>query len=308
MRVAGVRELGGPVEVFDLPDPRPLAADEVLMAVKAAGIGNWDDIVRTGSWDVGSRTPMALGVEAAGTILAVGEAVTAFAPGQDVMCHPLQLRHQGTWASLLIAAADSLTLKPTAVSWETAAAFPVPALTAEQVVSEALSVEAGQTLLVHGSGGVTGGLIVQLAALNGATVFATCGAASAARVLEFGAREVFDYTDEAWPDKVLAAAGSAGVQAVANAARGGASLAVTVLADFGRFATITSDPPETERGIEVANVYVRPDAQQLDRLAALLGEGHLSVPIAGSFGLDDVGSVLAKVSAGVVSGAAVAVP
>jgi len=47
MQVAGLYEFGGSVEILDVPDPRPLAGDEVLIAVKVAGIGNWDEIVRT---------------------------------------------------------------------------------------------------------------------------------------------------------------------------------------------------------------------------------------------------------------------
>src|SRR5689334_8236302 len=92
MRGAGVREIGGPVEALDLPDPGPLAPDEVLIAVEAAGIGNWDEVVRTGGWDVGSTPPMALGVEAAGVVLAIGPAVTSFSVGDEVLTHPLPLR------------------------------------------------------------------------------------------------------------------------------------------------------------------------------------------------------------------------
>ena len=48
MRGAGIREFGGAVELLNLPEPRSPEDDEVLIAVAAAGIGNWDDIVRTG--------------------------------------------------------------------------------------------------------------------------------------------------------------------------------------------------------------------------------------------------------------------
>ena len=53
MRAAGVRVAGGPVGILDLPDPRELRPDEVLIDVRACGVGNWDEIVRTGGWDVG---------------------------------------------------------------------------------------------------------------------------------------------------------------------------------------------------------------------------------------------------------------
>jgi NADPH:quinone reductase-like Zn-dependent oxidoreductase len=84
-----------------------------------------------GEWDVGRKPPLALGVEAAGVVAAVGEDVTSFALGNEVLTHPLPLRHQGTWAQLLVAPAALVAPKPDAVPWETAVAFPVPALTAD---------------------------------------------------------------------------------------------------------------------------------------------------------------------------------
>ena len=76
MRAAGVRQFGDQVEGLELPEPRALRPDEVLIDVRAAGVGNWDEFVRTGSWDLGIRPPMALGVEAAGLVAAVGDRVT----------------------------------------------------------------------------------------------------------------------------------------------------------------------------------------------------------------------------------------
>lgn len=305
MQAAGIRELTGAVELLDVPDARPLAADEVLIAVKAAGVGNWDEVVRSGGWDVGIRTPMALGVEAAGVITEVGANVAEFVVGDEVLCHPLPLRHQGTWAPLLIASAATLAPKPAAMTWAAAAALPVPALTAEQVISEALVVQAGETVLVHGAGGVTGGLIVQLAALRGATVIATCGPDNEARVRALGAAEVLDYHDPAWPEKARYAAAPRGIQAAANAARGGAEQALRAVADGGRLATITSDPPPAERGIHVTNVYVRPDGGQLARLAEMFGQGLISLSVAAAYRLPDAGAALAEVAAGSVRGAAV---
>lgn len=140
MQVAGIRRVGGVVEMIEVAEPRPLAGDEVLLEVKAAGVANWDEIVRTGGWDVGARPPMALGVAAAGTVMTAGPAVRDWAPGDAVMTHPVPLRDQGTWAPRLIAPAELLARKPDRASWEAAAAFPVPALTAEQVLGEALDV------------------------------------------------------------------------------------------------------------------------------------------------------------------------
>src|SRR4029078_3808652 len=115
MLAAGVQELAAAVETIDLPDPRPLAGDEVLVDVRAAGVANWDEFVRTGQWDVGRAPPMALGVAAAGGIAAGGGAVGDWKEGGGVLTHPLPLRDQGTWAPSLIAPAALLARKPDTV-------------------------------------------------------------------------------------------------------------------------------------------------------------------------------------------------
>jgi NADPH:quinone reductase-like Zn-dependent oxidoreductase len=307
MEVAGIRRVGAPVEMIEVGEPRPLARDEVLVEVRAAGVANWDEIVRTGGWDVGARPPMALGVEAAGTVLAAGQAACDWAPGDAVMTHPVPLRDQGTWAPRLIAPAGLLARKPDRASWEAAAAFPVPALTAGQVLG-ALSVRAGEPLLVHGAGGVTGGLLVALAALRGAGVIATAGPASQQRVSALGARHVIDYHDQDWPAQVRAITGRHGVAAAANAAPGGAATAIRAVADGGRLATITSDPPSQQRGITVSSIYVRADGNQLEELAQQFGDGQLGIPVAASYRLADAAQALAQATGRHAAGAIVLTP
>jgi NADPH:quinone reductase-like Zn-dependent oxidoreductase len=297
MLVAGVRAFDGEVETLEVDDPRPLAADEVLIDVRSAGVGNWDNIIRTGGWDVSTKPPLALGVEAAGVIKAVGDRSGGFSVDDEVLCHPVPLRAQGTWAPFLIAPVESLAHKPPEIPWETAAIFPVPALTAEQVVGEALALRDGETLLVNGAGGITGGLIVQLAALRGVDVLATAGPRSADRVRGLGAREVIDYRDPTWPQHARALAKDT-IHAVANAAPGGAAAAMTALTDGGRLASITPDLPASTRGISVTAVYVRSDGTQLDRLTALLASHRLSMPTPRACSLAQAGSALAHVVAG----------
>jgi NADPH:quinone reductase-like Zn-dependent oxidoreductase len=271
-------------------------------------VGNWDEFVRTGGWEVGARPPMALGVEAAGTVLAAGPAVGDWAPGDAVMTHPVPLRHQGTWAPRLIVPAGLLARKPRGASWEAAAAFPVPALTAEQVLGGTLGVRAGEHLLVHGAGGVTGGLLVALAALRGAQVIATAGPSSQQRVIALGARHVVDYHDHDWPEQVRALTANRGVDVAASAVPGGAARAIEAVADGGRLATITSDPPGQRRGITVANVYIRPDGNQLRELATRFADGQLPVPVAASYPLADAAQALAQVTGGHAAGAIVLTP
>ncbi len=306
MRAAGIDVFGADVRLLELAAPGSPAPDELVISVRATGVGNWDEIVRVGDWDVGRKPPLALGVEAAGVVAAVGEQVTSFALGDELLTHPLPLRHQGTWAELLVAPAALVARKPAALPWETAAAFPVPALTADQALSEAAPSPAGEWVLVHGAGGVTGGLVVQLAVARGATVVATAGPSSESRVRDYGARVVLDYHDPDWPARVREAApGGRGVDAAVNAARGGAASALHAVADDGRLATITGDPPTPERGVTVANIYVEADGERLSALAEALEDGLLSLNVGARFALADAATALHGAVTGRAAGATV---
>src|SRR4029453_7506957 len=260
MQAAGIDAFGGQVHLLELEAPGAPAPDEVVISVHAAGVANWDEFVRTGDWRVAPRPPLALGVAAAGVVAAVGQDVRSLATGDQVLTHPVPLRHQGTWAQWLLAPAALVARKPAVVSWEQAAAFPVPALTADQALTQAAPVPDGQGVLGDGPGGVTGGRTVQLAVARGATVVATAGPSSAPRVRGDGAHVVVDYHDPRWPAHVRdATPDGVGVGAAVNAAPGGAAAALQTVAAGGGPGTVTGDPPPPERGVGVTDVYVRAD-------------------------------------------------
>jgi NADPH:quinone reductase-like Zn-dependent oxidoreductase len=305
MRVAGIERFGGELQELSLPDPRPPGPGEALISVRAAGVAPWDDLVRFGSWEVGLRPPAALGVEAAGTIAAVGAGSEGWTVGDEVMTHPVPLLEQGCWSELLLARADLLAAKPAAVSWEEAAAFPVPALTADQALRTAMGDSPGGRLLVHGAGGVTGYLIAALAAVTGVEVAATAGPRSAERLRELEIGAVFDYHEDGWPTSVREWAGGDGVQAAINAAPGGEQDALAALADGGRLATITGAPPPPERGVTIADVYVEADGARLGRMAERLGNGELAISVGETYGLEQ-GAEALEMAVGGAGGNAIA--
>ena len=270
MRAAGVDRIGGGIRLLELPDPPPPQAGEVLLEVRACGVGNWDDIIRTGGWDTGTQPPMALGVEAAGVIVAVGAGVGGFRPGDQVTTHSLPA---GAWAGKFIAAADHVAPIPAGVPMTVAAALPVPALTSDQAMN-AVTVRPGETVLVNGAGGVTGGVLVKLAAHRGARVIAI--ARRAGRLPALGAAQVLDYREPDWPEQVRALTGG-GVDAAVNAARSGSAHAMRAVRDGGRLATITADLPPAERGIAMSDIVVVPDGARLARLVPLLAPDAIMV-------------------------------
>ena len=307
MKAAGIRQFKAPVELLELPEPRALRPDEVLIDVRACGMGNWDEIARTGGWDLGVRPPMALGVEAAGLVAASGNRVDGLQVGDLVTVHSLPLREQGAWAERHIAAAEHVAMVPAGVPFDGAAALPVPALTADQTIGDALWVRAGEAVLVNGAGGVTGGMLVQLAAHRGATVIATAGPDSADRLASLGASVVLDYHQPDWPKRVRALT-QGGVDAAANAVPSGSVRAMQAVRDRGRLATITSDPPATERDITVRAVLVAPDGRRLSSLVQLLAQVTLTVSVSDRFPLDHGAAALARVGHGAPGSAVVLLP
>jgi NADPH:quinone reductase-like Zn-dependent oxidoreductase len=193
------------------------------------------------------------------------------------------------------------------VPFDVAAALPVPALTADQTISDALGVRAGEAVLVNGAGGATGGLLVRLAARLDATVIATAGPGSADRLTALGASAVLDYHQPDWPEQVRALT-QGGVDAAANAAPSGSVRAMQAVRDRGRLATITSDPPAAERDISVRAVFVAPDGRRLSSLVQLLDQGVLTVSVGDRFPFDQGAAALARIGHGAPGSAVVLLP
>ncbi len=103
----------------------------------------------------------------------------------------------------------------------------------------------------------------------GARVIASAGASSQ-EVRALGDVQVVDYRDPDWQARVSALTSGHGVAAAVNAARGQASAVLNVVASGGRLATLTGDPPASEREIRVSNFYIRADGEQLGRVTAML--------------------------------------
>jgi NADPH:quinone reductase-like Zn-dependent oxidoreductase len=296
-----VDRFGAEIRLLELPEPAAPRPGEVLLGVRACGMGNWDEFIRTGGWDTGTGPPMPLGVEAAGVIVAVGSGVHGFQPGDTVTTHSLPA---GSWAEKCTALAQHLALVPAGVPMTVAAALPVPALTADQAL-DAMTVRPNETVLVHGAGGVTGGVLVNLAAHRGARVIATAGQAGRARAL--GAAHVFDYHEPDWPARVRAlTSGGVGVDAAVNAARSGSAEAVRAVRDGGRLATITGDLPPAERGIALSDIVVVPDGARLARLVPLLVPD--AIMVGASYPLAEAAAAMARLREGMHGAAIVLEP
>jgi NADPH:quinone reductase-like Zn-dependent oxidoreductase len=98
------------------------------------------------------------------------------------------------------------------------------------------------------------------------------------------------------------------VTAVANAVPNGSADAIGTVRDCGHLATITQDPPDEQRGIEISSVIVQPDGRALGELAELLAAGKLEVSVAATFPLEEAAAAFAAATGGSAGGAVVLRP
>jgi NADPH:quinone reductase len=195
MRAIAENEFGGPVTLMNLPIPE-IGADEVLIRVRAAGVNPFDwkvaDGVLKGKKE--HRFPLILGFDAAGVVERVGADVTRLFEGDEVYGYLSKpVMEEGTYAEHVGAPVAIVARKPESVGFAEAAALPMPALTAMDLV-DAVNLEEGETVLIVGATGGVGSYAVQLAARRGAHGIATARGANEAFVRELGATETIDHT------------------------------------------------------------------------------------------------------------------
>ncbi len=174
--------------------------DEVLVQVRAAALdrGTWHLmvglplVVRLG---FGLRAPKnpSPGLDVAGTVVAVGAAVSKFAVGNEVFGVG-----NGSWAQYTAAKEAKLAIKPPSLSFEAAAALPISGLTALQGIRDIAKVQPGQHVLVLGASGGVGSYAVQIAKAFGAQVTGVCSTGKQDYVRSLGADHVIDYTAGDW--------------------------------------------------------------------------------------------------------------
>jgi NADPH2:quinone reductase len=205
-----VRRTGGP-EVLEVADAEVGEPDpgELLVDVAAAGVNYIDTYQRGGLYPL--DLPFVLGQEGAGTVAAVGEDVTGFAPGDRVAWQGVL----GSYAQQVRVPARVAVRVPDGVSDEVAAATLLQGITAHYLVASTYPVAEGDTVLVHAAAGGVGLLLVQLAKARGARVLATVSTGEKERIArEAGADEVIRYDRVDFAPQVRRLTDDEGVAAV----------------------------------------------------------------------------------------------
>ncbi|SHN33603.1 NADP-dependent oxidoreductase [Chitinophaga sp. CF418] len=190
-----------------LPTPQP-ATGEVLIKTKGIGINPIDGQVRSSKEILNiitnGNTPdtVVIGWDVAGIIEQVGPGVEGFKAGDEVFGLINMPGLGKTYATYVTAPAPQISLKPSKLSFTTAAATPMAALTAWQAVVTLGKVQKGERVLIHGASGGVGHFAVQIAKYLGAYVIGTGSAKNESFILSLGADEFIDYTAIPFEQKV----------------------------------------------------------------------------------------------------------
>ncbi|MDQ6880085.1 MAG: NAD(P)-dependent alcohol dehydrogenase, partial [Candidatus Dormibacteraeota bacterium] len=183
------------LEEVEKPVPEP---DRVLVRVRAAGVNAYDWHIMRGlpylvRMSEGIRQPrsMAMGVDLAGVVEAVGNDITEFKPGDEVLGAA-----DGAFAAYVCAKETRLVPKPGRLTFEQAAAVPMAGITALQGLRDKGELQAGQKVLINGASGGVGTFAVQIANAFGAEVTGVCSTRNVDMVRSIGADHVVDYMTE----------------------------------------------------------------------------------------------------------------
>lgn len=302
MRAIGIHEFGGrdKLQLLELPEPK-VPPDFVKIEIRAAGVNPVDWKIREGRSEPRFPVvfPVVPGWDAAGVVAEVGPAVTEFAPGDEVFAYCRKhFLGEGTYAEYVSVPDSAVARKPESLSFEQAAAIPLASLTAYQALFLTAGLTAGERVLVSAAAGGVGSFAVQLAIDAGAEVIGVASEQHRDRVLELGAYEVIDRsrdvvgaTRELVPDGVDVVFDLYGDERLGDAVR-----------DEGRLVSIAAPPSYAERGVVSSYVFVRPDGEQLEELAALADDGRLLVDLAEVLPLEDAARAQELSEAGHVRG------
>lgn len=292
---------------------RPEIGDrEVLVQVHAAGLdrGTWHlmagkpYLLRLAFGIRSPRQPVP-GRDVAGTVVAVGSAVTKFAVGDEVYGVA-----PGSFAEYAVAREDKLARKPVNLTFTQAAVVPISALTAQQALNKAGGVESGQKVLITGASGGVGSYAVQLAKAGGAEVTGVCSTGKTDLVRSLGADHVLDYTREDFADGsqhydvILDIAGNPSLSRLRRALTPEGTL-VLVGGEEGN--DVTGGTIGRQLRARIVSLFVRQhltsalnkeSGSELDRLTALIEAGQVTPSIDRTFPLAEAPDAMRHLEAG----------
>lgn len=305
MKAVVTAEQGSKPEVTEVAKPQP-DADEVLVKVQASSINGFDLSVAAGylTGMMEHRFPAVLGKDFAGTVEAVGEGVTRFAVGDKVfgVVTKAFIGDGGFGEYVTVPEEIGIAKLPEGVDVAAAGAAGLAGTAASDSLV-ATAPQAGETVLISGATGGVGAIAIQYAAAAGATVIATARPGEEADFVKgLGAHHVVDHTGDV-PAQVRAAAPQ-GVDVILHFAGDGSVLA-GLLTEKGRIASLLGFGADQHPAATF--IMANPTPATLDKLAADLADGTLTVPVAKTYALHEVPEAFGHFAGGTLGKIAITV-
>lgn len=309
MRAISQDTFGGPdvLHPVEVPRPTPLPT-EVLVRVHAAGVNPVDDKTRAGHGMAGvlGEPPFVLGWDVSGVVEEVGFGVHTLAVGDEVYGMPWFPREAGAYAEYVTAPARQFARKPATLTHDEAAAVPLAALTAWQILTDLAAVRPGQRVLVHAAAGGVGHFAVQFAKHLGAHVIGTASAAKHEWLRSLGADELVDYTTTRFETAV------GDVDVVVDLVGDGhdetSTRSIQVLRPGGLLVAVPSGVSDDlvgkgqAAGVRVNPFLVEPDGHALTGIAEIIDAGAVHVEVARTLPLAEAAEAHRLLAAGRTKG------
>jgi NADPH2:quinone reductase len=275
--------------IADIDIPAPAAGD-VVVRVRAAGINPGEAAIRSGALDKiwPATFPSGEGSDLAGIVHSVGEGVTQFAPGDEVLGWSESRSSHAEYAAI---PATQLIAKPPALSWEAAGSLYVIGATAYAAV-RAIGLQPGETVAVSAAAGGVGSVVVQLLKIRGANVLGIASTGNHGWLAAHGVTPVAyggglaDRLKAAAPDGIDAFIDLFGPDYV--------QLAVDLGIRPERIETIISREKAAEVGAKVEGSGDASTTEVLAEMAGLVATGQIEIPIAATYPLGDVRDAFAR--------------
>ncbi|MFM2483782.1 zinc-binding alcohol dehydrogenase family protein [Celerinatantimonas yamalensis] len=301
-----------PESLIDIELPQPIATGhDLLVKVKAIAVNPVDYKIRQnvaaedGNYKV-------IGWDAAGEVVAIGEAAVLFKPGDEVF-YAGDLNRQGSNAEYQLVDERIVGHKPKSLSDAEAAALPLTAITAWEILFEHLAIQqqspdsteqSNEVIMVVGAAGGVGSILLQLAkAITGATIIATASRESSqAWVKKLGAHHVVDHTQPLQPQIEALGIGPVTHIASLNNTESYFETYTEILAPFGKI-TMIDDPSKTldvmklklkSQSLHIEFMFARsmfnaPDMDEqgrlLNRVSDLVDQGHIQTTVGKNLGI-----------------------
>ncbi len=290
MKAAVIDKFGGPavLHVARIPVPEP-GEREILIRVRAAGVGSWDPWVREGGMG-GARFPQVLGSDGSGTVVAAGSKARRFKAGDRVYAYTFENPQGGFYAEYAAVPEDAAAVVPAGVSPDEAGGLAACGLTAVAGL-DALKVGKDAPVMVLGASGGVGHIMLQLAKREGARVLAVAsgrdGVALAARL---GADAAVNgkTADVAKAARGFAPEGLAAALVFANGDKLAAALKLVRKGGTIAYPEGVEPVPHGTAGVKIRSFNSLSSPAAFARLNELIARGPFCVETHGTYRLDEL--------------------